>query len=808
MTFRDKMRTTIRLAAVLCGGLTGVMMISPFNAAGAILAASPAGVTHTSAAPSGVVALTLMLGCALVLGGVAGQEPPQSTDIQPGGLDQAAKAQALGRPNHSSPSDHFEPANLLQTLLDNSPDLIYFKDRASRFVCFSRSFRELLRLDDARVLKGKTDFDFFSEEHARPAFADEQEIIRTGQPLIGKLEKETHTDGRVTWALTTKLPWRNQNGQIIGTFGISKNVTDFKETELKLAYEQGLFQTLLDNIPDAIYFKDLESRFVRASSSTATKTLSRTGSGPQSADSLIGLTDFDLFGEEHARQAFADEQGIIRTGDSIIGKLEQENYANGSTTWCLSTKLPWRDKDGTVVGTFGISKDITALKEAEQKLAYERELFRALVETLPDAIYFKDRESRFVKLSRSKVERARQLLLKRHREQHGNGHTDHLAPHLTNNDKCAEYLIGKTDFDLCTEAHAQAAFEEEQRILQTGQPLVDKVERMIQDDGRPAWFLTTKMPWHDQDGNIIGTFGVTRNITALKEAEAQLEETNKRLAHTSRMAGMAEVATDVLHNVGNVLNSVNVSCSVVIDRVQSSNLDNLARIPALLREQAGRLDQFLTADPRGRQIPEYLTALASDFAGQRQFLLTELNQLRQHIDHIKQVVAMQQNYAKVAGVREVVPVEKLVADALQINASALDRHSVSLRKDYENVPPVLVDKHKALQILVNLISNAKYAVSHSPHAEKLITMRIAPDGCAHIIIQVKDNGIGIPTENLTRIFAHGFTTRRDGHGFGLHSGALAARELGGALTAQSDGPGHGATFTLRLPLNPATQAVV
>ena len=804
MTLRDHRWAKIRLAVVLCAtAVVARMIVSP--ALAEVLPSEPSSkVTREAALPAGVIALALVLGCALAGAAVVGKQHSQSREAPGENLDQKTVAQSFGTSDHVAPSGHYEPTNLLQSLLDHSPDLIYFKDCASRFVAYSRSFRELLRLDPSSDLKGKTDFDFFSAEHARRAFEDEQQIIHTGRPVIGKLEKETHTDGRVTWALTSKLPWRDANGQIIGTFGISKNVSDFKETELKLAYEQGLFQALLDNIPDAIYFKDLKSRFVRASHSTAAKTLSRTGAGPQSADSLKGLTDFDLFGKEHAQQAFADEQDIIRTGEPIVGKLEREDYVNGSTTWCLSTKLPWLDKEGAVVGTFGISKDITELKEAEQKLAYERELFRALVETLPDAIYFKDRESRFVKLSRSKVERARQLLLKRHREVHGVGHTEQLAPHLTDPEKCAAYLIGKTDFDLCSEAHARAAFNEEQQILQTGKPLVGKIERMVRENGRPAWFLTTKMPWRDQDGNIIGTFGVTRDITALKEAEAQLEETSKRLAHTSRLAGMAEVATDVLHNVGNVLNSVNVSCSVVMDRVQASSLDNLARIPALLREQAGRLDEFLNTDPRGKQIPDYLATVAVDFAAERQFLLTELAQLRQHIDHIKQVVAMQQNYAKVSGVSELVAVEQLVADALQINASALDRHSVTLRKECEPVPDIVVDKHKVLQILVNLINNAKYAVSHDAPADKYIILRVAPDGKDYVLIQVKDNGIGIPPENLTRIFGHGFTTRQHGHGFGLHSGARAARELGGVLSAHSDGPGHGATFTLRLPLKPPT----
>lgn len=669
MIFRDKARATISLAAARGVVLAGGLVLFPVVTTASGVERSFAESRESRGLPAGV-AVAMTMACAIAGGVAAGRQQSPSISISDEGLDNQSASRALASAKPSLLPDDYEPANILQTLLDYSPDLIYFKDRESRFVCFGSSFRELLHLDDASVLKGRTDFDFFSEAHARRAFEDEQEIIRTGQPLIGKLEQETHTDGRTTWALTTKLPWRDQNGNIIGTFGISKNVTHIEETK--------------------------------------------------------------------------------------------------------------------------------------RRLAYERELFQALVENLPDSIYFKDRESRFVKISRSKVERARQLLLNRHRETHGEGHTEQLAPHLTDNGKCADYLLGKTDFDVCTAEHARIAFEEEQEILKTGEPLVGKVERMIQENGRTAWFHTTKMPWRDKDGSIIGTFGVTRDISALKEAEEQLEETNRRLAHTSRMAGMAEVATDVLHNVGNVLNSVNVSCSLVMDRVQSRNLDNLTRIPALLREHAGQLDAFLTTDPAGRQIPDYLTAVAAEFSSQRQFLLSELDQLRKHVDHIKQIVAMQQNYAKVSGVCEVITVQKLVADALQINASALDRHAVTLTEEYENVSPVTLDKHKALQILVNLISNAKHAVSHVSHPGKSIKVRVAPDGDDHFIIQVVDNGAGISRENLTRIFGHGFTTRRDGHGFGLHSGALAAREMGGTLSAHSEGPGRGATFTLRLPVKTST----
>jgi two-component system NtrC family sensor kinase len=146
--------------------------------------------------------------------------------------------------------------------------------------------------------------------------------------------------------------------------------------------------------------------------------------------------------------------------------------------------------------------------------------------------------------------------------------------------------------------------------------------------------------------------------------------------------------------------------------------------------------------------------------------------------------------------------KELVEDALRLNAGAVERHRVTVVREYEPAPPVSVDRHKVLQILVNLIRNSKYALDERGHTDKVMTFRIRRVGAERIAISVIDNGVGIRPENLQRIFEHGFTTRKHGHGFGLHSGALAAKELCGSLTAHSDGPGKGAAFTLELPIAP------
>jgi signal transduction histidine kinase len=263
---------------------------------------------------------------------------------------------------------------------------------------------------------------------------------------------------------------------------------------------------------------------------------------------------------------------------------------------------------------------------------------------------------------------------------------------------------------------------------------------------------------------------------------------------------MAEVAACVLHNVGNVLNSVNISASLVSDGVRKSKIESVSRVAGLLEEHEPDLGHFITSDPRGRQLPGYLRQLSAHLSEEQSRAVAEMESLQKNIDHIKDIVARQQSYAKVSGVSEVVQIVELVEDSLQMNSGAMENHRVEIIRDYQEVPPLTVQKHKVLQILVNLLRNARHACDDRGHHDRQLTVRVAPAG-PMVRISVSDNGIGILPENLTRIFSYGFTTRKEGHGFGLHGSALAAQEMGGTLRAHSDGPGTGATFTLELPVS-------
>jgi PAS domain S-box-containing protein len=303
------------------------------------------------------------------------------------------------------------------------------------------------------------------------------------------------------------------------------------------------------------------------------------------------------------------------------------------------------------------------------------------------------------------------------------------------------------------------------------------------------------------DGKTVGVVVNLRDITARREAETRLDTVHKQLLETSRKAGMAEVATSVLHNVGNVLNSVNVSCSVISDRVRRLRIESITKVADLLRQKSNDLAGFFSADPAGQKLPAFLSKVAESLLQDQQSVLSEVNSLTQNVDHIKQIVSVQQSYANIGGVQELICVESLVEDALRINSTALTRHQVQVAREFEpNIPEASLEKHKVLQILVNLIRNAKHAMTDSQREDKRLTLKTSRED-GFVSITVADNGIGIAPENMTRIFAHGFTTKKGGHGFGLHSGVLAAKEMGGSLTVFSEGLGHGAAFTLKLPLN-------
>ncbi|HEX4240806.1 MAG TPA: PAS domain S-box protein [Steroidobacteraceae bacterium] len=427
-----------------------------------------------------------------------------------------------------------------------------------------------------------------------------------------------------------------------------------------------------------------------------------------------------------------------------------------------------------VAGWVGTITDFTDLFNVRQDLRKAESLFSNTFDQAPIGIAFAGRDGKLLRCNRS----FRNMLALEPGDLEGRALTD-----FTHEDDIARVAA------------------ELGRLWAGDIDFIDLEKRYVRRNGTPLWVRMTTSLVREGDGEPECAVEFLRDISLRKQAEEELERVHKQLMLASRQAGMAEVATNVLHNVGNILNSVNISASLVTGRVKQSKAVGVSRLAQLLKDKGADLAAFVTSDERGRRIPEYLASLGEQLAIDQKMALEELGSLRDNLEHIKDTVAMQQSYAKLCGVTETVAVDELVEDGLRLNAGAFVRHGVTLKREFEPVPPITVDKHKVLQILVNLVRNAKYACDESGRPDKLLTLRIGP-APSGVRISVIDNGVGIPKENMARLFTHGFTTRASGHGFGLHSGALAAQELGGTLHAESDGPGCGASFILELPIEP------
>ena len=523
---------------------------------------------------------------------------------------------------------------------------------------------------------------------------------------------------------------------------------------------------LFDVVPAMIWFKDTKNGFLRVNQRVAEATGLR-------VDQVEGKTAEDLFPAE-AEAYYADDLIVINSRQPKLGIVEQLAKPDGTKLWVQTDKVPVIDTDGNVTGLVALVHDITERRQMETALRESEARFAGAFEHAPVGIALVSPEGRWLKVNHALCD-----------------------------------ILGYSEGELLNRTFQKITHPDDlvadmallQRTLAGEIPSYHIEKRYIHAQGHFVNVLLTVSLVRHADGSPDYFISQLQDITERKKAEAQLVDVYKQLLDTSRQAGMAEVATGVLHNVGNVLNSVNVSATLVSDLVRRSKAPNLGKIRDLIEQHRADIGRYLTEDAKGRMIPAYLGTLADSLSDEHKTIIAELDSLHKNIGHIKDIVSMQQSYAKTSGVVETLSVPDLVEDALRMNAGSLARHDVDVIREYNGRPVITVEKNKVLQILVNFIRNAKYACDESGRLDKEITLRTHVDPTG-VSISVADNGVGIPPENLTRIFAHGFTTRKHGHGFGLHSGALAARELGGSLTVHSDGRDKGATFTLKLPFRP------
>ena len=497
-----------------------------------------------------------------------------------------------------------------------------------------------------------------------------------------------------------------------------------------LAHERYLLHALLENIPDRIYFKDRNSRYLRIN-----RALARLFKLDDSEEA-VGKTDFDYFNIGHAETAYEDEQDILRTRQPLIGRIEHEMLADGRTSWILTTKMPLRAHDGEIMGTFGVSRDITALKNMERSFAEERNLLRNLIDHLPDAIYIKDAAGRYVINNRA--------------------HSQLLG------DRPSEQIIGKSAFELFPPGEAAAQHLDDQAALKSAQPILNREEPSRDAEGRERWLLTTKVPLRDGSGDVVGLVSISRDITKRREAEEQVRATNAELRaandalkeaqlhliHAEQMQSVGRLAAGVAHEVKNPLAVLRLG----VDFFSQFPADSNASVPQVIEDMTLAIKRADT-----------IIMGLLDFSVPGKLNL-------QSVD-----------------------VNGIVDKSLALLRHELVARGYTVEREFAATSPrVQMDAHKIEQVFVNLLTNAIHAMpgggtltvrtrARQLQPEEVVHDAGARDGSGFhagenvVCVEVEDTGAGIPADKVGQIFDPFFTTKETGKGTGL--GLTVARKI-------------------------------
>jgi PAS domain S-box-containing protein len=634
--------------------------------------------------------------------------------------------------------------NLLKALMDNIPDHIYFKDRESRFLRINRSQAKHFGFDDPAQAVGKTDFDFFAKEHARPAFEDEQAIIDSGIPIVGVEEKESWPDGRETWVSTTKVPLLDGQGNIVGTFGISRDITERKHAEDELRKEKALMDALMDNIPDSIYFKDRQCRLVRITR----KMLESLNLDEMSQ--AIGKNDIELFGDEFGRTTIVNDQKLMESGEPVIGLVEARQLEEGKTDWTMTTKVPLRDASGQITGLVGITREINDLMRIQEALKESEIRFKQMFDDAPVGYHEFDAEGRITQINRTELE----MLGYAREEMIGQYVWKFVAEQETSRQSVLAKLSGTN-------------------------PPSKSVERAyIRKDGSTFPVLIEDRILRNDRGAITGIRTTIQDMTELKEAHDKIrkqmsiiEETNVQLSQARDQAMQASKTkssflASMSHELRTPLNAIigyseilleemsdvgEVGYTNDIEKIRMAGNNLLALINDILdlsKIEAGRMDLF---------VEEF----------DLQILLKEIDAT------IKPLISKKSNTFTV----------------------------------HEPGKPLLLclDHTKVRQILFNLLSNS---CKFTENGEITMTVNVDSSHTTFdhdvVMFSVQDSGIGMTPEQMKRLFkdfsqADSSTTKKyGGTGLGLAITKKFCEMMNGSIVVESV-PNEGTTFTVTLP---------
>ena len=609
---------------------------------------------------------------------------------------------------------------LLHGLMTAVPDDIFFKDTEGRYLRVNRAKAErsgLQRIEDAA---GTTDADYFPPEHAQATARDEQRVISTGEPLVDHVENLVWPDGHISWASTTKVALRNPAGVVIGTVGISRDITEQHRIAEELQHERDRLRILIDNLPDIIFIKDSDYRLVTVNQGFLRQF------DVESEEDVIGKTDFDLSPTELAREYREDDRRVIEDGIALYNREERAAQPDGELRWILTTKIPLRDPQGRAVGLVGICHDISQRKAAEVALKESESLYHTLADNLPISLIRKDLDGKITYVNKQVCE-----LLE-------------ISP---------DDALGKTDYDLFPRELADKYREDDRRVAETGEIFADIEENRSED--RSFFFEVRKTPIRDRTGEIVGTQVIFWDVTARQQALKDLAEAKEAAEAANR--AKSEFLANMSHEIRTPMNAVIGMTGLVLDsKLSPQQQDYLETV---------------------RDSAESLMAIINDLLDFSKIESGKV-ELEQQPFEIREWLG---DAMKALGIRAY---SKQVELAYQVDA---------------HIPSFIVgDGLRLRQVIVNLVGNS---IKFTEAGEVVLSVELLAerDDELDLKFSVRDTGIGISPEHREKIFsafeqADMSTTRRfGGTGLGLAISSRLVSLMRGTLEVDSE-PGVGSTF--------------
>ena len=651
-------------------------------------------------------------------------------------LDESGVPRLYGVSHDVSEQKHLsqslgESESVYRSLVESMPLCVLRKDLRGRLLYANELACEVMGVS-ASAIVGKTDFDLFPADLAKKYLADDRQVMESGK-LHHNVERHQDSSGKLKHVEVWKAPVHDVAGDVVGIQVMFWDITDQKNAEHQVEYEKFLLSILLDTVPDAVYFKDADSRFIRLSRSCAAKL------GVEDPRDAIGKSDADFFGREHAKEALADERRIMETGETILAKIERETYVDRDETWCSTTKLPLRDLNGEIVGTFGISRDVSEQKHAEEELSRERDLLKTIINNVPDLIYVKDRAGRFITANAALIE----LL----------------------GLKSAEDLVGKTDYDFSPAEMACNYVTDDQNVMRTGEPLLDREESHHGDDDSPLCLLTTKVPLRSADGEVIGVVGIGHDITERKKFEKQIVEAKETADKANR--AKSDFLANMSHEIRTPMNAIIGMTDLVLD----TRLDPTQRNFLSMVQESG----------------EALLAVINDILDFSKIEAGKLEMETQTFD-----------------LRESLG-DTMKTLGLKAHAKGLE---LAFRVDPATPRYLVADPGRIRQIIINLVGNA---IKFTEQGEVFVDVELLSQSEKGVVLEVsvRDTGVGIPEDRCQAIFEEfeqadtSVTRRFGGTGLGLAISSRLVELMDGTIAVESElGQGSKFTFTMNLQRAP------